>query len=190
MSNLNASALADNSTLAQRTGHTGAALKSLTKSHKRFVLTSRVLHADGTPVATLDPGRGKIQHAYVTGESIRCLVRSMSSAYVAVRSTQPPSSLERQAGARRVTDRTQTDAAFARVVKVFGETLVHQAYLFANARANRMKVLVHDGPGLCLCLFARRLHQGRFCYPASDAADATLSTEQLAALAVGLPANG
>jgi hypothetical protein len=31
------------------------------------------------------------------------------------------------------------------VVKVFGEARAHHAYLFANRRANRIKVLVHDG---------------------------------------------
>jgi hypothetical protein len=44
-----------------------------------------------------------------------------------------------------------TDTALARVVKVFDEARRHHAYLFANARANRMKVLVHDGLGLWLC---------------------------------------
>jgi transposase len=81
--------------------------------------------------------------------------------------------------------RCGTDTALARVVKVFGEARVHHAYLFANARANRMKVLVHDGLGLWLC--ARRLHQGRFFWPTSGAAHAAMSAEQLAALVVGLP---
>lgn len=35
--------------------------------------------------------------------------------------------------------------------------------LFANRRANRMKVLVHDGVGIWLA--ARRLNQGRFFWP-------------------------
>ena len=37
------------------------------------------------------------------------------------------------------------------VVRVFGEARAHHAYLFINKRANRMKVLVHDGFGLWLC---------------------------------------
>ena len=41
--------------------------------------------------------------------------------------------------------RAGTDTALARVVKVFGGARPHHAYLFANARANRMKVLIHDG---------------------------------------------
>ena len=41
--------------------------------------------------------------------------------------------------------RAGTDTALARVVAVFGAAQPHCAYLFANRRANRMKVLVHDG---------------------------------------------
>jgi transposase len=43
--------------------------------------------------------------------------------------------------------RVSTEAALARVVQVFGQAHPHHAYLFANRRANRMKVLVHDGTG-------------------------------------------
>ncbi len=47
--------------------------------------------------------------------------------------------------------RAGIDSALARVVKVFGAAHPHTAYLFANRRANRMKVLVHDAPRpLCL----------------------------------------
>ncbi|MEZ5607883.1 MAG: IS66 family insertion sequence element accessory protein TnpB [Burkholderiaceae bacterium] len=38
----------------------------------------------------------------------------------------------------------------------------HHAYLFANRRANRMKVLVHDGIGVWLA--ARRLNIGKFAW--------------------------
>ena len=48
------------------------------------------------------------------------------------------------------------DAALARVVAVFGAAKPHCAYLFANRRATRMKVLVHDGIGIGLA--ARRLN--------------------------------
>ena len=41
--------------------------------------------------------------------------------------------------------RAGTESALARVVAVFGAARPHHAYLFANRRANRMKVLVHDG---------------------------------------------
>jgi len=82
--------------------------------------------------------------------------------------------------------RAGTNSALARVVKVFGAARPHHAYLFANARANRMKVLVHDGIGIWLC--ARRLHQGRFLWAdASPHAQRSLSREQLSALVLGLP---
>lgn len=38
--------------------------------------------------------------------------------------------------------RAGTDTALARVIAVFGAAQPHCAYLFANRRANRMKVLV------------------------------------------------
>lgn len=44
--------------------------------------------------------------------------------------------------------RLGTEAALARVVAVFGAAHPNHAYLFANRRANRMKMLVHDGIGL------------------------------------------
>lgn len=53
------------STLASWAGQAGAALEPLYQAHKRFVLASRVLHADETPVALLDPGAGKTRKAYV-----------------------------------------------------------------------------------------------------------------------------
>lgn len=81
--------------------------------------------------------------------------------------------------------RAGTDTALARVVKVFGAAQPHHAYLFANRRGNRLKVLVHDGVGIWLA--ARRLNQGRFVWPRSDCANVELSGEQLQALVLGLP---
>ena len=82
--------------------------------------------------------------------------------------------------------RAGADTALARVVKVFGAAHPHTAYLFANRRANRMKVLVIDGIGIWLA--ARRLHQGHFVWPAAGAAgQASLSHAQLDALVLGLP---
>ncbi|MBK9442618.1 MAG: IS66 family insertion sequence element accessory protein TnpB [Comamonadaceae bacterium] len=53
-------------------------------------------------------------------------------------------------------------------------------------RANRMKVLVHDGIGFWLA--ARRLHQGHFVWPAQDGqTQLSLSRAQLDALVLGLP---
>ncbi|WP_148095399.1 IS66 family insertion sequence element accessory protein TnpB [Burkholderia sp. Bp9090] len=49
------------------------------------------------------------------------------------------------------------------MVKVFGAAHPHHAYLFANRRANRTKVLIHDGIGIWLA--AGRLNQGQFAWP-------------------------
>ncbi|WP_347930057.1 IS66 family insertion sequence element accessory protein TnpB [Pseudomonas helvetica] len=62
----------------------------------------------------------------------------------------------------------------------------HCAYLFANRRTNRMKVLVHDGFGIWLA--ARRLNQGKFHWPGiRHGSEMELDTEQLQALVLGLP---
>ena len=81
--------------------------------------------------------------------------------------------------------RAGTEAALARVVHVFGAAHPHHAYLFANRRANRMKVLVHDGIGVWLA--ARRLHQGHFIWPRLTSATLQLTRAQLDALVLGLP---
>ncbi|WP_080572972.1 IS66 family insertion sequence element accessory protein TnpB [Xanthomonas citri] len=59
--------------------------------------------------------------------------------------------------------RAGTETALARMIAVFDAAKPHCAYLFANRRANRMKVLVHDGVGVWLT--ARRLNQGKFHWP-------------------------
>ncbi len=81
--------------------------------------------------------------------------------------------------------RAGTESALARVVNVFGAARPHHAYLFANRRANRMKVLVHDGIGVWLA--ARRLNSGKFVWPKDAATTASLSRAQLDALVLGLP---
>ncbi len=82
--------------------------------------------------------------------------------------------------------RAGTDTALARVGSVFGAAHPHTAYLFANARGNRMKVLVHDGIGIWLA--ARRLHQRRFAWPQDTTTDRrSLSRAKLDALVLGLP---
>lgn len=54
----------------------------------------------------------------------------------------------------------------------------HCAYLFANRRGTRIKVLVHDGLGIWLG--ARRLYQGKFFWPgARHGAQVQLGMEQL-----------
>ncbi len=53
------------STLAAWSGQTGAQLMPLYDVHRAFVLGSRVVHADETPIALLDPGGGKTLKAYM-----------------------------------------------------------------------------------------------------------------------------
>lgn len=82
--------------------------------------------------------------------------------------------------------RAGTDTALARVVKVFGAAQPHHAYLFANKRATRIKVLVYDGLGIWLA--ARRLNKGRFMWTdAQGDAAVGLNTAQWDALIKGLP---
>jgi transposase len=76
------------------------------------------------------------------------------------------------------------DSLLARVVQVFGQAQPHHAYLFANARANRIKILAHDGQGIWLA--CRRLNEGRFKWPRMGAS-VTLNREQFDALVLGLP---
>ena len=53
------------STLAAWSGQTGAQLMPLYEAHRVFVLGSRVVHADETPIGLLDPGGGKTKKAYM-----------------------------------------------------------------------------------------------------------------------------
>jgi transposase len=89
--------------------------------------------------------------------------------------TQP---LDMRAGAERL---------LARVVQVFGAAREHHGYVFVNARATRIKLLVHDGFGVWCA--ARRLNAGRFDWPRGiDSGEPmTLTQAQFDALVVGLP---
>lgn len=84
--------------------------------------------------------------------------------------------------------RAGAERLLARVVQVFGAARAHHGYLFANARATRIKLLVHDGFGVWCA--ARRLNAGRFTWsnatPGSPASLA-LTREQFDALVLGLP---
>ena len=84
--------------------------------------------------------------------------------------------------------RAGADRLLARVVQVFGAAQAHHGYLFANAGASRMKLLVHDGFGVWCA--ARRLNQGRFEWPGAAAlatSQVSLSQAQFDALVLGLP---
>ena len=80
--------------------------------------------------------------------------------------------------------RAGMDTRLAQVVRVFGEARPHHAYLFANQRGTRMKVLIHDGQGIWLA--CRRLNQGRFRW-AEGNGSLTLTQAQFDALVLGLP---
>ena len=80
--------------------------------------------------------------------------------------------------------RAGMDTILAQVVQVFGEARPHHAYLFANRRGTRMKVLIHDGQGIWLA--CRRLNQGRFRW-AEGKGSLTLTQAQFDALVLGLP---
>jgi transposase len=61
----------------------------------------------------------------------------------------------------------------------------HHAYVFANRRADRLKVLVYDGVGLWLC--TRRLQSGGFAWPREAVGAVELTREQFDWLVAGLP---
>lgn len=88
--------------------------------------------------------------------------------------------------------RAGADRLLAIVVRVFGAAQAHHGYLFANARATRMKLLVHDGFGVWCA--ARRLNVGGFDWPRQGALHAphesstmAITREQYDALVLGLP---
>ena len=86
--------------------------------------------------------------------------------------------------------RAGADRLLASVVQVFGHAQAHHGYLFANARATRIKLLVHDGFGVWCA--ARRLNAGHFVWPrqtgaAAGATPMALTQQQFDALVLGLP---
>ena len=90
--------------------------------------------------------------------------------------TQP---LDMRAGAERL---------MAHVVNALGSAHAHHGYLFANARATRIKLLVHDGFGVWCA--ARRLNAGSFAWVAATSTaplSLSLTRAQFDALVLGLP---
>ena len=82
--------------------------------------------------------------------------------------------------------RSGMESMLTRVVNVFGAARPHHAYLFTNRRANRLKVLVHDGIGVWLA--ARRLNTGRFVWARAGADNTrSITRAQFDALVLGLP---
>lgn len=84
--------------------------------------------------------------------------------------------------------RAGSERLLAAVVQTLGQAHAHHGYIFANARATRIKLLVHDGFGVWCA--ARRLNAGRFVWlaPSSTAPPALeLTRAQFDALVLGLP---
>lgn len=78
------------------------------------------------------------------------------------------------------------DKLLALVVRGFAlGAQAHHAYVFANRRADRLKVLVYDGTGMWLC--TRRLQEGSFAWPREASGSLSLSREQFDWLVAGLP---
>lgn len=75
----------------------------------------------------------------------------------------------------------------AHVVTTLGAARAHHGYLFCNARASRMKLLVHDSFGVWCA--ARRLNAGGFVWTklaAGTPAAVQLTQEQFNAQVMGL----
>ncbi|MCW7541156.1 IS66 family insertion sequence element accessory protein TnpB [Aquabacterium sp. A7-Y] len=85
--------------------------------------------------------------------------------------------------------RTDADRLLAQMVKVLGAAQAHHGHLFANGRASRVKLLVHDGFGVWCA--ARPLNTGSFVWPRNLDAAATpplqLIQQPFDVLVVGLP---
>ena len=82
--------------------------------------------------------------------------------------------------------RAGMDTLLARVVRSFeGGAQAHNAYVFANRSASRLKVLVYDGAGLWLC--TRRLQSGRFIWPQDETGAICISPSQWEWLIAGAP---
>ena len=79
------------------------------------------------------------------------------------------------------------DVLLGLVLRSFvGGAQAHHAYVFANRRADRLKVLVYDGMGMWLC--TRRLQAGSFAWPRDVGSGALeLTREQFDWLVAGLP---
>lgn len=100
--------------------------------------------------------------------------------------------------AQPVDMRAGGERLLAAVVSTLGRAHAHHGYLFANARATRIKLLVHDGFGIWCA--SRRLHAGRFAWlpagpnaapssaaPSSAMPALELTRAQFDALVLGLP---
>jgi transposase len=82
--------------------------------------------------------------------------------------------------------RCGADSLLAQVLREFGQAKTHHAYLFANKRASRMKLVLCDETGVWVA--AKRLHTGKFVWPdASSGAHLSITREQWSWLTAGAP---
>lgn len=85
--------------------------------------------------------------------------------------------------------RAGADRLLACVVQTLGAAQAHHGYLFANARATRVKLIVHDGWGVWCA--ARRLNAGHFVWPRGLESSTPLALERVHVMhAPMLPARG
>ena len=78
------------------------------------------------------------------------------------------------------------DSLLALVLRSFADGVQpHHAYVFANRRADRLKVLLYDGAGVWLC--TRWLQAGSFAWSLEASAKFDLTREQFDWLVAGLP---
>lgn len=81
--------------------------------------------------------------------------------------------------------RLGADGLSARVQEALGQSpCAGHAFVFANRRRTRMKLLVWDGAGVWLC--GRRLHQGHFVWPRANDAVCRLTPDQWQWLVAGV----
>ena len=59
-----------------------------------------------------------------------------------------------------------------------------QLFVFRGKRGDLIKLIWHDGQGMCL--FAKRLERGRFIWPATNGDAVTISAAQLGYLLEGI----
>ena len=57
-------------------------------------------------------------------------------------------------------------------------------FVFRGKRGDRIKLIWHDGQGMCL--FAKRLERGRFIWPATQGEAVTITAAQLGYLLEGI----
>ena len=83
--------------------------------------------------------------------------------------------------------RAGAERLLAHVVHALGSANAHHGYLLANARATRIKMIVHDGFGVWCA--ARRLNVGHFVWlrEIDVVRPIALTQAQFDALVVGLP---